>query len=81
MGDAFQDFALGHKIKYGTGNSVIRPYVYFCILNGEGEQGKASIIVNSDGSGDSGNSAEIDIEIRKAGDMPTKYTYADPVGA
>lgn len=77
VGDAFQDFALSHKVKYGTGNAVIRSYVYFCLLNGKGEQGKASIIVNSDGAGNAGESAAIDIEIRKAGEQPTEYTYAD----
>lgn len=75
MGDAFQDYALGHANKYGTGNSVIKPYVYFCLLNGQGEQGKASIIVNSDGGGNAGESAAIDIEIKKAGPMPEEYTY------
>lgn len=80
VGDDFQDFALGHAIKYGTGNAVIRNYVYFCILNGKGEQGKVSIIVNSDGSGDAGESSEIDIELRKAGDAPTEYTYSASVG-
>lgn len=80
VGDDFQDFALGHAIKYGTGNAVIRNYVYFCILNGKGEQGKVSIIVNSDGSGDAGESSEIDIELRKAGDAPTEYTYSAGVG-
>ena len=79
VGDTFQDFALSHKVKYGTGNTVIRNYVYFCVLNGKGEQGRASIIVNSDGAGDAGESAEIDIEIKKAGDQPTEYTYAAPV--
>lgn len=76
VGDTFQDFALSHKVKYGTGSTVIRDYVYFCVLNGKGEKGKASIIVNSDGAGDAGESAEIDIEIKKAGDQPTEYTYA-----
>lgn len=80
VGDAFQDFALGHKVKYGTGNEVIRDYVYFCVLNGKGERGKASIIVNSDGAGESGESAEIDIELRKAGSMPTEYTYSAAQG-
>lgn len=75
VGDTFQDFALSHKVKYGTGSTVIRDYVYFCVLNGKGEKGKASIIVNSDGAGDAGESAEIDIEIKKAGDQPTEYTY------
>ena len=75
-GDTFQDFALSHAIKYGTGNAVVRKYVYFCLLNGVGEQGKVSIIVNSDGSGNAGDSAEIDIELRKSGDAPTTYTYS-----
>ncbi len=80
VGDIFQDFALSHKVKYGTGNTVIRPYVYFCVLNGKGEKGKASIIVNSDGAGEAGESAEIDIEIKKAGDMPTEFTYTPTTG-
>jgi len=75
VGDEFQDFALSHAIKYGTGNTVVRPYVYFCLLNGLGEKGRGSIIVNSDGSGDAGESSEIDIELRKAGEAPTEYTY------
>lgn len=75
VGDEFQDYALSHKIKYGTGQTVVVPYVYFCLLTGKGEQGKASIIVNSDGSGEAGNSAEIDIELKKSGSQPTEYTY------
>ena len=80
VGDDFQDFALSHAIKYGTGNAVIRGYVYFCVLNGKGEKGKVSLIVNSDGSGDAGESSEIDIELRKAGDAPAEYTYTASAG-
>ena len=80
VGDDFQDFALSHAIKYGTGNAVIRGYVYFCVLNGKGEKGKLSLIVNSDGSGDAGESSEIDIELRKAGDAPAEYTYTASAG-
>lgn len=76
VGDGFQDFALSHKVKYGTGSAVIRPYVYFCLLNGMGEQGRASVIVNSDASGNAGENAGIDIEIKKAGDAPTEYVWA-----
>lgn len=75
IGDAAQDFLLSHAMKYGTGNNVIVPYVYFCILTGKGEKGKASIIVNSDGSGNAGESSAIDIDLRKAGELPTEYTY------
>lgn len=78
IGDEFQDFANSHAIKYGVGSKVIRPYVYFCILNGKGEKGEASIIVNSDAAGEAGNNAEIDIEIRKAGAQPAEYTYTAP---
>lgn len=75
VGDEFQDFALSHSIKYGTGQKVVRKYVYFNIISGTGEQGEASIIVNSDGSGEAGNSSEIDIELRKAGSAPTEFSW------
>lgn len=39
VGDDFQDFALSHKIKYGTGSDVIVPYIYFSIRTGKGESG------------------------------------------
>lgn len=76
IGDEFQDFALSPDIKYGTGQNVIRKYVYFNMLTGKGEQGEISIIVNSDGSGEAGNSAEIDIELKKSGAAPIEYTYS-----
>lgn len=76
VGDEFQDFVLGHAIKYGTGHSVVRKYVYFNTVTGKGEQGEVTIIVNSDGSGEAGNNAEIDIELKKSGAAPTEYTYA-----
>ena len=75
-GDEFQDFALSHDVKYGTGQKVVRKYVYFNVLTGKGEQGECSIIVNSDGSGEAGNNAEIDIELRKSGSAPAEYTYS-----
>ncbi len=78
VGDDFQDFALGHAVKYGTGNAVVRKYVYFCILNGKGETGSVAIIVNSDGSGEAGESSEIDIELKKSGAAPAVYTYTAP---
>lgn len=80
IGDEFQDFALDHSIKYGTGQTVVRKYVYFNIVTGTGEQGEACIIVNSDGSGEAGNSSEIDIELKKSGLAPAEFTYT-PAGA
>ena len=76
IGDEFQDFALSHEIKYGTGQTVIRKYVYFNIVTGAGESGDAVIIVNSDGSGEAGNSSEIDIELKKSGAAPAEYNYS-----
>lgn len=76
IGDAFQDFALSHAIKYGTGQTVVRKYVYFNIITGKGESGDAVIIVNSDGSGEAGNSSEIDIELRKSGAQPAEYEWS-----
>lgn len=75
VGDEFQDFALSHDIKYGTGQTVVRKYVYFNIVTGKGESGECSIIINSDGSGEAGNNAEIDIELKKSGAAPSEYTY------
>lgn len=74
-GDEFQDFVLSHDVKYGTGQTVVRKYVYFNIVTGKGEKGDCCIIVNSDGSGEAGNSAEIDIELKKSGAAPTEYEY------
>lgn len=75
IGSAVQDFMLSHKIKFGTGQSVIVPYVYFNILTGNGEKGEASIIVNSDSSGEAGSKSEIDVEFRGVGEAPVEYTY------
>lgn len=77
-GDAFQDFISSHKIKFGTGQDVIVPYVYFSVLTGKGEKGKAAIIVNSDGSGEAGASAEIDVDVM-AVETPKEYTYSADV--
>ena len=76
VGDPAQDYCLSHKMKYGTGNSVVTNYLYFNILNGKGEKGKVSIIVNSDGSGNAGESSAVDIEFKKIGSNPTEYMYS-----
>lgn len=76
VGDDAQDYCLAHKMKYGTGNGVVTNYVYFNVLNGVGEKGQVSIIVNSDGSGNAGESSAIDIEFKKIGSTPAQYTYS-----
>lgn len=76
VGDEAQDYCLSHKTKYRTGNSVVTNYLYFNVLTGKGEKGQCSIIVNSDGSGNAGESSSIDIEFKKMGATPAEYTYA-----
>lgn len=76
VGDPAQDFCLSHDMKYGTGNAVVTNYVYFCLLTGKGEKGQCSIIINSDGSGNAGESSAVDIEFRKIGSNPAEYTYS-----
>lgn len=80
VGDEAQDYMLSHKTKYGTGNGVVTNYVYFCILNGEGEKGQVSIIVNSEGGGNAGESSSVDIQLSKIGAEPTEYTYSASSG-
>lgn len=74
-GDAFQDAVLAHGMKYGTGNSVVKEYVYFNILTGTGEQGKVSITVEDDMSGAAGEKASWSATLTSVG-TPTEYTYA-----
>ena len=76
VGDEVQDYIFSHDIKYGTGNTVVTNYVYFNILTGKGEKGTCSIIVNSDGGGNAGESAGIYVEFKKIGSTPTEYTYS-----
>lgn len=76
IGDEAQDYCLSNKIKYGTGNAVVTNYVYFNILTGVGEKGQVTIVVKNDGSGNSGDSAGIDIEFRKVGNQPEEYTWS-----
>ncbi|MEG1870353.1 MAG: hypothetical protein RR205_05850, partial [Oscillospiraceae bacterium] len=81
IGDEFQDFCFSHKIRYGTGNTVVKPFLYFNVLTGKGESGTVSIVVNSDGSGNAGESSAVSIDCKKSGAMPIEYTYAaDAVG-
>ena len=75
-GDPFQDFALSHKIKYGSGQSVVVDYVWFSSRTGKGEKGRAALIVNSDASGAAGNNAGFSANLNAIG-TPEEYTYTD----
>lgn len=75
IGSAAQDFMFSHKVKYGTGQSVIVPYVYFNMLTGKGEKGTVSVIVNNDAAGEAGSKSTIDVELRTTGTAPTEFVY------
>lgn len=76
IGDEAQDYIFSHAIKYGTGNAVVTNYAYFNILTGKGETGQVSIIVNSEGAGNAGESASVDVEFKKIGSVPAEYTWS-----
>ena len=42
VGDAFQDFLLSHRIAFGSGQSVVVPYLYFSLRTGKGEKGEGA---------------------------------------
>lgn len=74
VGDAFQDFVLSHKMKYGTGQSVVVPYLYFSLRTGKGEVGKAAIIVTSDVGGSAGAIATFAADVKGIG-TPAEFDY------
>lgn len=73
-GDAFQNFVLSHKIVYGTGSDIIRPYIYFSLRTGKGEKGSASIIVTSDVGGAAGSKATFACDVKVIG-TPEEFDY------
>lgn len=76
IGDDFQDYALSHAVKYGVGQACVVPYAYFDRLTGKGEKGKASIIVDTDGSGAAEENSGISISLEKSGDAPVAFVYS-----
>ena len=78
VGDAAQDFLLSHKVKFGSGQSVIFPYVDFSVKTGKGEKGQAAFIVTSDTSGAAGAAAGFACDVKGIG-TPSEYDYlTDP---
>lgn len=75
VGDAFQDFLLSHKIKYGSGSDVIVPYIYFSLRTGKGEQGSCALILTSDVGGAAGGAATFAADAKAIG-TPVEYTYS-----
>lgn len=73
-GDVFQDFILGHEMIYGSGQSVILPYVYFSLRSGKGEKGEAAFIVTSDVGGSAGAIATFACDVKGIG-TPAEFDY------
>lgn len=78
IGDTFQDWALSHAIRFGTGQAAIAPYAYFCLKTGAGERGEISVLIRSDGTGGAGDGSGFQISLRQAGSTPENYTWSAP---
>ena len=74
IGDPAQDFLLSHKIKFGSGSSIIFPYIYFSVRTGKGEKGEAAFIVTSDASGAAGAAAGFACDVKGIG-TPAEFDY------
>lgn len=74
VGDAAQDFLLSHKMKFGSGASVNRPYLYFSVRTGKGEVGNAAFIVTSDVGGAAGSAATFACDVKGIG-TPKEFDY------
>ena len=70
---------MAHSLKYGTGQAVIKKYVYFNLLTGKGEQGSVSIAIEDDLSGAAGENASFSATLTST-ELPKEYTYAAKVG-
>ena len=74
VGDAFQDFLLSHKIAFGSGQSVVVPYVYFSLRTGKGEKGEGALILTSDVGGSAGANATFAADFKGIG-TPAEFDY------
>lgn len=72
-GDEFQDYA--DSIKYATGQAAIVNYVYFSILTGKGEKGQATLVLDTDGSGNAEENLAISGSLNKSGAAPEAFTW------
>lgn len=73
-GDAFQDFLLSHEIAFGSGQSVVVPYVFFSLRTGKGEKGEGALILTSDVGGSAGGNATFAADFKGIG-TPDKFDY------
>lgn len=74
LADPAQEFLLSLKMAFGTGQSVVVPYVYFNIFTGKGEKGSVTVNVTEDGGGDVGGNTTFAIDLLGTA-VPEEYTY------
>lgn len=74
VGDAFQDFLLSHGIAFGSGQSVVVPYLYFSLRTGKGEKGEGALILTSDVGGSAGANATFAADFKGIG-IPEAFNY------
>lgn len=74
-GDDFHDFINSFCVKFGSGSTVQRRYVYFDPGTNEGEKGMMTIIVNKDGAAGASDPADIDVRLASCGAVE-EYTYS-----
>lgn len=77
IGDEAQDYL--DSIKYKNGEGAVCAYVYFNLINGDGEKGRVTCAVDTDGGGNAGDNAGFNATLSKNGAQPDKfnwYTYA-----
>lgn len=75
IGDPVQDFFDSFAIKYGTGQECVVDYVNINRINGKGEKGKLSVIVNTDSGGGSQENSVLSVDLKSTGVKPEEYTY------
>ena len=51
-------------------------YVYFSILTGKGEKGQATLVLDTDGSGNAEENLAISGSLNKSGAAPEAYTWS-----
>lgn len=78
-GDEFQDFALSHSTRWGTGSKIRLSYIFFNRLTGKGDKGAGDLIVTSHPTGAAGDPNNFSATLNPEG-IPTEYTYEAPTG-
>lgn len=74
IADPAQEFLLSKKMAFGTGQSVVVPYVYFNIFTGKGEKGNVTVNVTEDGGGEVGANTTFAIDMIGTA-IPADYKY------